>query len=302
MKEKNITEQDIEKLKSMYYQNIPFKDMCLYFNISNTTLNRWLNKYHIKRNRHVYTINANEYSMEKMKKIFTNEQYIPLSNDYNGNHKKYNYNENYFDCIDNQDKAYIIGLLLADGNINQEKTVVSISLQESDKLILNKIQSCVGISNNLIFINMNKKNQNWSNQYCLSLFSKHLCRALCFYGVIPNKSLSLKYPVMIREELTRHILRGYIDGDGNISKNECRVRFVSTKDFCDVAKLIIENTLNINCTIKQCKNNDATKELCIAGRQQCSTFLQWIYKDANLYINRKYHIYLDNYINNSLSA
>ena len=40
--------------------------------------------------------------------------------------KKYNVNENYFNNIDNDDKAYILGLLYSDGNVSGN--VVKINL------------------------------------------------------------------------------------------------------------------------------------------------------------------------------
>ena len=50
--------------------------------------------------------------------------------------RKYNLDEHYFDKIDTPNKAYILGLLFADGNNSLVKSTIRISLQESDKDIL----------------------------------------------------------------------------------------------------------------------------------------------------------------------
>lgn len=53
--------------------------------------------------------------------------------------RKYNVNENYFDNIDTPNKAYILGLLYADGNNHIKNNTVSIALQEEDVEILRLI-------------------------------------------------------------------------------------------------------------------------------------------------------------------
>ena len=50
--------------------------------------------------------------------------------------RRYNLDEEYFDNINSQNKAYILGFLYADGSNNPKKHTVSISLQEEDRYIL----------------------------------------------------------------------------------------------------------------------------------------------------------------------
>ena len=54
----------------------------------------------------------------------------------------YGINEDYFDVIDSEDKAYFLGLLFADGcNIRcGGKHIVRIRLQEKDKYILDRFK------------------------------------------------------------------------------------------------------------------------------------------------------------------
>jgi hypothetical protein len=58
--------------------------------------------------------------------------------------RRYELNENYFDVIDSHDKAYILGFLFADGCNNPKKYTISISLQEEDKDILEKMRILIG--------------------------------------------------------------------------------------------------------------------------------------------------------------
>lgn len=52
--------------------------------------------------------------------------------------RKYNIDGNYFDVIDNQNKAYILGFLYADGTNSVDKQTVAMTLQVDDFEILNK--------------------------------------------------------------------------------------------------------------------------------------------------------------------
>lgn len=130
-----------------------------------------------------------------------------------------------------------------------------------------------------------------------------MCDALIYHGVIENKSLKLDFPI-IPFKFLNSFLRGYIDGDGYIKdiQNHQTVVFTSTENFCKKSKLLIENLLGINCYISNSHtNNNITKDLTINGRKQCEKFLDWIYEDANLYLERKYLKYQNiKYINNSL--
>lgn len=53
--------------------------------------------------------------------------------------RKYHLNETYFDYIDTPNKAYLLGLLCADGCNFPPKGTVFIALQESDRDLLEKI-------------------------------------------------------------------------------------------------------------------------------------------------------------------
>ena len=50
-------------------------------------------------------------------------------------------------------------------------------------------------------------------------------------------------------------------------------------------------------------HNGITSVFSICGNNVCKKFLDWIYKDATIYLERKYKRYVDYYeLNNSLSA
>lgn len=221
--------------------------------------------------------------------------------------RKYNIDDNYFNTIDTKNKAYSLGLILADGSVNKNEKGFAISLQERDKELLDKLNHEFGGDRKLTLIEYSKKNLNWQNQYCLSIANRKMSQDLIKHGAIPNKSLTLEFPTDVPTSLIRYFILGYYDGDGSLAKNEDRCTLISTESFCKTLAKIISDELNIHCSIMLCHGNaeKPTRVLQIAGKNQVKTFLDWLYFDAEIYLERKHSLYLSKYYqeaNNSLSA
>lgn len=214
----------------------------------------------------------------------------------------YKIDESYFDNIDNQNKAYIIGLLIADGSRSSIGHAISISLVETDKSILEKINDELGSNRPLKLVELSKKNPNYSNQYKLSFNSEHMCTELEKYGITPRKDFTTKFPNMIDESLYRHVIRGILDGDGFINTTEGRTGITGNKDLLLFIKEYIEEKLGVHCSISTPHKGKKTSDLRISGRNQCKVFLDFIYSDAEIYIERKYLKYKSLYNDNILSC
>jgi hypothetical protein len=129
--------------------------------------------------------------------------------------KKKKYNENYFETIDSEDKAYFLGFIFADGCITNDvkkyRYQLTIKLHNKDFSILERfIKSIDGEMG----IWKNKK-----REMCeVFLSGKKIINDLQTLGVVQNKTFLVKYP-QIDEKFERHFLRGYFDGDGCIRIN-----------------------------------------------------------------------------------
>lgn len=214
-------------------------------------------------------------------------------------YRVYTLDENYFDLIDTQNKAYVLGLFYADGNVSKEKYNIQLSLQECDKHILEQISEDMNSNAPLCFRNFEKYGRNQQNHYSLSLHSKVMHEALSRWGIVPQKTHALTYPIFLSPEMHRHFIRGVLDGDGCIhipyGKNG-KIRSVSicgTYDFCLGFKDVIEQKLNIHCSVIKNRKDpkSTTYKTVISGKIQVYKFLSWIYEDANLYLYRKHDIY-----------
>jgi hypothetical protein len=208
---------------------------------------------------------------------------------------KFKVNENFFSKIDNEEKAYFLGFLYADGNLSTKIYTVSIELQERDKEILKKFKELISTDSPL------KERTRKNNKYIsLTICQKHICEQLIKLGCVSNKSLILNFPNkdIVPEHLVRHFIRGYSDGDGCISnyiKNNYKAYswdIVSTNNFCQHIQEIIKK-LHVNSTIRYVSKNMITSRLTVGGNNQTKIILDWLYQDANIYLQRKYDKYLD---------
>lgn len=212
----------------------------------------------------------------------------------------YTLNEHYFDIIDTPEKAYILGMLAADGCVC--KYNITISLQENDKDILEKINICVGSNRPLSYIDKQSKGLRDKNAYVLNITNKHMANTLKDIGIIENKSLKLEFPEVITDELLPHFFRGLWDGDGFIEKKRFRTGCTGTKMLLFEVMNKIKRILGIEFHAHEEHNhNGITYTIKVSNQKDCMIFLNYIYNDATIYLQRKYDIY-QTYINKSCAA
>ena len=270
-----FTKEDAEKMYKMYKDGKRLLEIAKFYNTDRHTVGRVLKRNGFKTDR-----------------------------------KTYHCNEYYFDNIDNKDKAYILGLLWADGHNSVDLGKITIQLQERDKQILEDINKVTQSNMPLWFLNLHDKNPNWSNTYTLTFRSRHMSNILESYGMVQRKSLVLEFPQCVDEYLYSHFIRGYIDGDGSIyysqSKNVYRISMVGTKMFLEFVQTIC-NKIGVKTSLHhKDSHNNVIYTLSTTSNIGTLTFLKWIYNDATLKLQRKYDkyqqiIYSQN-INNSLAT
>lgn len=221
--------------------------------------------------------------------------------------RKYSLDEEYFDEINTPNKAYILGFLYADGSNYTPKQTVSISLEEKDKYILDRMCEELKYNKPLDYLDYSNKNDfgyHYSNQYRLSIFSKHISDTLSEKGVVKNKSLILKFPTCIRSDLLKFFVLGYFDGDGSFcphytkkGKFQPLITFTSTESFCIDLQNYLRKELSIPCgnIYDASCHNGITKVLSFSGVKQVKIFLDWLYTDADMYLKRKYEKYKYNF-------
>lgn len=244
---------------------------------------------------------AKQYGVSRHAISYVLKQCCVVSRDDSHKYRKYTLDENYFDQIDCADKAYILGLLYSDGCNSEQTRHVKIALQERDADVLVKINELLGSNRPLMTCRLHDKNDAHQNSVVLSIVNQHMSKKLSELGVISNKSLRLTFPTYISQELLPHFLRGYVDGDGHISKRGY-VYIACTEQFCS-SLLDICRSMNIKAGMTYTQDhNSRTKIFYICNKCGSKKFLDYLYNDAKIYIQRKHDIYINLYNKSACAA
>ena len=208
-------------------------------------------------------------------------------------YRTYTINDYYFDNMDNQDKAYILGFLYTDGynisNYDKSHYDIGITLNPEDKYMLDEMCKRMGMNReSMIIINSTNK-QPYAR---IDIMNKHMVMQLDSLGIVRNKTRKTQFPFWLHEDLYSHFVRGLLDGDGCITKSLDKVSFCgSHKLMCDLAE-IINSKLGYLPHVGNYKQSEGISYIHISGIEKRIKLLDWIYKDAGLKLKRKYDLYL----------
>ena len=202
----------------------------------------------------------------------------------NNHFRKYAINQYYFDNIDCEEKAYFLGFLYADGCNHKNNTKISMFLKEEDKDILIKLNNLLQPDKPLTY----RKARIGNAQYGMQISNKRISDNLNVLGCTPNKTFTLNFPTntQVPNNFLIHFIRGYFDGDGWLGKKD--ISITSSNVFCNELSNYLLDNFNIK-TRKKVKNK--VTELCFS-RYSVKPFLDLIYKNSNIHLERKYQRYL----------
>lgn len=194
-----------------------------------------------------------------------------------------------FEKIDTEEKAYWLGFLYADGSVGSKEDKIELGLAEKDLKHIEKFKTFMNINNKISYREKTKS-------YRMSFRSAQCKQDLINKGCVPKKSLILNFPNenQVPKYLIRHFIRGYFDGDGWFTNTEkCfQVGIIGTENFINGFLDSIENIDKKN-KIFDVHIEDGAKRYVFGAYNDVLNFLNWIYKDSNIYLDRKYASYLD---------
>lgn len=188
--------------------------------------------------------------------------------------------------------AYVLGLVITDGCISQSGTV---SLCMNDKDLLEKVKEAMGSAHKIT----SSKHQKGLYYYHFS--REKMVEDLEKLGVVPRKSLIVKFPEVPQEYLSDFI-RGVFDGDGSVfydkrrPKFPLRSKFVSgSKDFIEGLEEGLEFLGMPKRTIYRQKTKNGFSYMFIYDHKNSVKLFDTLYKNAQngLFLDRKYRRFLE---------
>jgi len=207
--------------------------------------------------------------------------------------RKHTSDETFFDTW-SQHSVYLLGYILTDGNIawNPIKGyyTLTITAAEKDKAHLELMRNLLQSTKPLLYAPKTRS-------YRLIVNSKILCRKLMRLGILPRKSLTVKFPKMPKVYLW-HFIRGVVDGDGSVNYfARKRSPYFSVRIYSGSPKFLhklvqtIKTLSGIEGNVRRvAKNVYGVDYSCSRGKK----LAHFLYSGASISLERKYLQYKNN--------
>lgn len=204
---------------------------------------------------------------------------IPRSpRQWGGNTIRWQTNRDYFAQIDTPEKAYILGLLIAEGHVNKTGYKIEVSLAEADAALLRAVGDEMQCDAPL----RTMTNRDGSRMMRLNLCGKKLVSDLNNLGLFHDKSYTAVYPV-IPPELEGHLVRGIWDGDGSIGRYQFEV--IGTPALLDAVVAAAER--HTGCSLRRRMAGRENRYHYAYGTRRDTAVLHWMYSGAGIALERK---------------
>lgn len=204
--------------------------------------------------------------------------------------RKYFFDQHFFENINSEEKAYWLGFILADGSVRLSKlrADLRITVASVDYHHLEKLAIAIGYDGELY----EPPNE---DSHVISLYSRVLSQSLIKLGIIPNKTGHEIVP-SVENCFLSHLVRGVFDGDGTIGcyNNSWALAITSgSKKLLNKLKIIINNILATKRgSINKYSGKNAYR-LKFEGNRIAPKVGHFLYRDANIYLDRKYKKYIE---------
>lgn len=198
----------------------------------------------------------------------------------------------YFDVIDSEEKAYWLGMLLADGSVSYKKGAYSVifKLKEEDGYMVDRLADIFGATRkDVSSICMGKR---FWGRVCF-LNSKYLCTRLISLGIKPQKSGDGGGNTFnhISTDLMPHFLRGLFDGDGSIyirkDGKRCVISIYGSLNIVVRTKLELMKPGVANNMIVP---NTGIYMTAWAKHSDLKKIMHYLYDESTIHLHRKYKV------------
>jgi len=323
---KYLTEQNKIDILALYEKGINTVDIGKILILSRTTVNRFLNKKGLKSNN-IRKITTEDNKI--IKKLYLEGKTIQyIHQNYfkdrlseggvnyvlrkmgitRSSGKQSNIDHSYFSIIDTEEKAYWLGFIVADGSVRHiiekgESYVLRFELRIEDRYMVENLTKCLKSDNKVkeyyserdMIRNSNFKKPKY-NAYN-SFYSKQIFEDLSKYGIVQNKTHLLNnLPTNIDNNLMKHFIRGYFDGDGTVysykekgsEKVKLRFGFYGTHNYVKSIRDYLGKEADLSMNVNPYDQKEAEVSFILYTTQNnIKDFYNYTYNDATIYLTRK---------------
>jgi hypothetical protein len=219
----------------------------------------------------------------------------------------YDCDENFFDNL-NEKSLYWLGFLATDGSVSKYKYSYQLRLKlaskdiehiksfkkdiNSSSPIRDKIEKKIAGKDGFL------KDEYFANEIIIT--SEKIFNRLAEFNIVPNKTHIYTFPDQLKNHPdVRHFIRGCIDGDGwyrehrNNGKEyttEIRVGMCGTPIFVKEMFEIVKEKCGFNSGSYCVRKSGKTANFEICSKKDVNILIDYLYKDATIYLDRKYQI------------
>lgn len=215
---------------------------------------------------------------------------------------KYTCNSHFFDIIDNEEKAYWLGFMYADGYIQSQRQGynkrVGITLEHSDIGHLEKFKNSLKCDAP-IHTYVSSYGYSDNTKYSRIIISDPLlAKGLINAGCVEHKTDVIKFPSekILPSHLTKHFIRGYFDGDGSIyyCGGQYFIKICGTDDILDgiMNDLLKNNVITRTYPKYKRKEGQIVSNIGFGGNRLTQKFVHYIQDEATVWLERKRKICL----------
>ena len=252
--------------------------------------------------------------MNKEEQIKFIEENYPLYTHHTSNRR---IRHDFFKNISTELQAYLLGFYTADGSIDEKRKTfrIHLSIKDSElvylyKDIISPDARLFSVADNYKTTGRDGKEITGHGSIGVDISSTILVNDLVELGIGYKKTYSDLTIPNIPENLIRHFVRGFFDGDGSIStylacekgkkdRVRCGIQIDSkTKTLLENIQLFFKNN-NIKFNLIYLKRDDMYR-ISTSSREEIKKLYLLFYKDSYFYLSRKFNKF-DYYVNTEVS-